>query len=80
MHTSSETKALIVIPLLIIIVLCIYGFCKWLKYKINYDPKNELNRPLIQPPVATNLERTMVLVRDVTTNSGLVGKVIQRLE
>ena len=76
MHTTSETKVLIVIPLLLIIVICIYGLCKWLKYKINYDPSNELNRPLIQPPVATNLERTMVLVRDVDANSGLVGKVI----
>ena len=80
MHTHPVTIALIVVPFLLIFCVSIYGLCVYLKYKINYNPDKELNRPLIQPPCASNLERTCVLVRDADSENGLVGKVIEKLE
>lgn len=80
MNQTVLTIAIVVIPIVVMSVVCFYSSCTWIKYKVNYDPAKEIQRPLMLPNSSTDLERTVVLIRDVDSESGLVGKVIQRME
>jgi len=77
---TAMTISIVAITLSAFLLVFFYSCFNWLKYKVNYDPLKELKRPLMQPHSITNLERTLILVRDIDNESGLVGKVIQRLE